>query len=115
MTIPSYFAQITDSRYNVLNYGESGYSAYQGYLFLQLQLLNGINPSAIISYEGVNNSPAHLTKSFSHVRENQIAKKMENADRKSAIGAHFLPQTRALISLIKGADNEKERCLNFLR
>ena len=79
-TIPSWFGKKSKKEYRLNNYGDFGFSAYQGYLFLQNRMLNGQKPTHIISYEGVNNSPANLPRFFAHAKEEVIDKRMWESD-----------------------------------
>lgn len=100
-TIPSLFSSLYPGNYLVKNYGESGYSAYQSLQFLQLRLLDGIQPSLVISYDGVNNSPAHLNKPFAHSREQQIITEMKGADAPPPYKAYLLQSTRQFLNKIR--------------
>jgi hypothetical protein len=53
-TIPALFAQMSHGRYRIINLGEIAYNAFQGYLFLKLQIFNGLSPDMVVSYDGVN-------------------------------------------------------------
>lgn len=97
-TIPSIFARKSPKVYRVLNFGESAYCAYQGYLFLQSRILNGLRPDLVISYDGVNNSPAHLPTFLAHSAELLIADKLKRPDDGSI---HNLYSLRSTIDLIK--------------
>ncbi len=81
-TIPAFFAQISRGRYRTINLGEASYNAFQGYLFLKLQMLNGLHPAIVVSYDGVNDADSLMPerKSFSHSRENQIREVMKGKD-----------------------------------
>ena len=46
-TIPSLFSVKSKKKYRSVNYGESGYSAYQEYLFFNLKLIEGIKPQLV--------------------------------------------------------------------
>ena len=100
-TIPSFFAKSSSKTYRVLNYGESGYSAYQGFLFLQYKIIEGVKPALVISFDGVNNSPAHLPRKFAHSREQQIVERTKGADDGSDFQAFTLRATREVASKIK--------------
>jgi len=82
-TIPALFAKIAQGRYRTINLGESAYNAFQSFLFLKLQIINGLNPDIVVSYDGVND--AYSLKSgqrpFSHQREDQIRTLMKGKDR----------------------------------
>jgi|LSQX01.2.fsa_nt_gb hypothetical protein len=82
-TIPALFARKTRGRYNVLNYGESGYRAFQSLVFLQMRMAEGVYPSLVVSYDGVNeysSSYAEHKSSLSSFREVQIRERMRDAD-----------------------------------
>ena len=55
-TIPALFAKIVQGRYRAMNLAEAGYNAFQGYLFLKLQIINGLIPDIVVSYDGVNDA-----------------------------------------------------------
>jgi hypothetical protein len=82
-TIPALFAQIARGRYRTVNYGEASYNAFQGYLFLKLQTINGLKPYIVIAYDGVNDADSLMPdrSPFSHPRENQIREVMKGKDR----------------------------------
>jgi len=82
-TIPALFAQIAHGRYRTLNLGESAYNAFQGYLFLHLQMINGLNPDIVVSYDGINDSYNLIpfVRPFSHSRENMIRSVMKGRDK----------------------------------
>lgn len=83
-TIPALFAQIAHGRYRTMNLGESAYNAFQGYLFLHLQMINGLNPDIVVSYDGINDSCVliPLIRPFSHSREPMLRALMKGQDRK---------------------------------
>jgi len=82
-TIPALFAQIAQGRYRTINLGEASYNAFQGYLFLKLQMFNGLHPSIVVSCDGVNDADSLMPdrSTFSHSRENQIRDVMKGRDR----------------------------------
>jgi hypothetical protein len=82
-TIPALFAQIANGRYRTMNLGELAYNAFQGYLFLRLQMINGLRPDIVVSYDGINDSSnlIPLVRPFSHSRENKIRALMKGQDR----------------------------------
>jgi lysophospholipase L1-like esterase len=82
-TIPALFANIAQGRYRAINLAESGYNAFQGYLFLQLQIIDGLRPNVVVCYGGVNDAPFFQSgqRPFSHSRENQIRAAMKGQDR----------------------------------
>lgn len=107
-TIPSLFSK-QSNQYQVLNYGESGYNAYQSYQFFQIKVIEGLQPKLVISYDGVNNSPVKYKSFFSTARERQIADRMRGADTSPEGGTptlktHFLGPTKALIKKLFAAD-----------
>ncbi|MCK9613858.1 MAG: hypothetical protein M0R16_13355 [Bacteroidales bacterium] len=94
-TIPSLFAKVAQGRYRAMNLGEAAYNAFQGYVFLKLQIINGLNPYVVVSYDGVNDAQVLMPdrRPFSHNRENQIRKAMEGKDRikdETLSFSHFL-------------------------
>jgi lysophospholipase L1-like esterase len=110
-TIPALFAKIAKGRYRVMNLGESAYNAFQGYLFLKLQIINGLRPDIVVSYDGVND--AHCLKPglrpFSHQREDQIRTAMKGKDRKNeeelSFSHFFLNPLKIYISMFNNAKN----------
>ncbi|MFT5165020.1 MAG: hypothetical protein ACI8P3_000244 [Saprospiraceae bacterium] len=66
-TIPFYFAR-NQKGFKVFNFGQPTYTAYQSFIALQLEITKGFEPNLVISYDGVNNSPA-LHGFFEHSRE----------------------------------------------
>lgn len=83
-TIPSRFAALQGGAYEVLNFGESAYNAFQSYLFLKQNLLAGVRPQLIVSYDGVNEVHGRCRAGndvFGHGREHQIRDAMRNRDR----------------------------------
>jgi len=81
-TIPAHFADIAHGDYRAINLGESGYNAFQGYLILKLQIMGGLTPNIVVSYDGVNEAGAlnPERRPFSHARENQIRTIMKEQD-----------------------------------
>ena len=100
-TIPSLFNKRTMGKYNIVNYGESGYTSYQSLIFLQTQMAKGLLDSInmIITYDGVNNYRPGKNY-FSHNREDQIQKSLKGKD--SEIKYIFMYYTRTLLKKIKG-------------
>ena len=86
-TIPSFFSKHMNGEYKSINLGESGYSAFQEYVYLSAQLAQGLKPDLIVSYDGVNqiNSLLNGVEHFSTVRENQIRERMIGADTKDSL------------------------------
>lgn len=83
LTIPALVSLYADGRYKTLNFGESGYRAYQGYLFLQNNIYNGLRPDVIVSYDGVNDVNGHRIelRPDSHTREHQIKEILKGKDQ----------------------------------
>jgi len=100
-TIPSCFARKMSNKYHVLNYGEVGYSAYQGFQILHLNICKGLLPDLVIAYDGVNNSPARISEPFTHVREERINRIIEGTNREPEYSTYFLKSTRDLIKKLK--------------
>jgi lysophospholipase L1-like esterase len=82
-TIPSMFTAVSENKYYSLNFGESGYNAFQGYLFLKIQVMNGLKPGVIVAYDGANETDGlrRGNRIFSHSRENQIKLAVKGLDR----------------------------------
>lgn len=110
-TIPALFAKIAQGRYRTINLGESGYNAFQSFLFLKLQIINGLIPDIVVSYDGVND--AHSLKSglrpFGHQREDQIRTVMKGKDRINeevlSFSHFFLNPLKLFIPMFKNAKN----------
>lgn len=83
LTIPAFVAQKSKGRYRTLNFGESAYRSFQGYLFLLLQMQEGLQPDVIVSYDGVNDAVGFRTElaGNSHAREHQIREVMRGKDK----------------------------------
>ncbi|KQC06762.1 MAG: hypothetical protein APR62_07530 [Smithella sp. SDB] len=81
-TIPALFAKIAQGRYRVINLADSGYTAFQGYLFLKLQMINGLKPDIVVSYDGVNDATILQPglRPFGHQRDEQIREAMSGKD-----------------------------------
>lgn len=82
-TIPAHFAKLGGGHYRVLNFGEAGYNAFQSYLFLQIQMMQGLRPDVIISYDGANERARFQpgTRPFTHDRDRQITEIMKGQDK----------------------------------
>lgn len=82
-TIPAHFASLARGSYRAVNLGQTGYNAFQEYLFLKMQMIHGLNPSVVVSYDGVNDATVLMgdRRPFSHNRENQIRNLMKGQDR----------------------------------
>jgi hypothetical protein len=82
-TIPALFAKMAHGDYRTMNLGESGYNSFQGYLFLQLQIIDGLRPNVVVCYYGVNDALFYRSEQrpFCHGRENQIRDLMKGQDR----------------------------------
>jgi len=110
-TIPALFVKIAKGRYRAMNLAEAGYNAFQGYLFLKLQIINGLIPDIVVSYDGVNDALCLKPglRPFSHHREDQIRAAMKGKDRKHeealSFSHFFLNPLKSYISLFKNAKN----------
>ncbi len=84
-TIPALFSEVSKGRYETINLAESGYRAFQNYIFLLLQMNEGLRPAIVISYSGVNERSGFIAtqQAISHNREYQIKSVMKGMDRKS--------------------------------
>lgn len=109
-TIPSHFSNSASGEYRSLNYGESGYNAFQGYLFLKLAVMKGLNPDLVVCYEGANEIDALLKRNrpISHSRENQISSALRGADRDEVLSLkhYFIEPVIVFTGKIK-ARNQK--------
>jgi hypothetical protein len=89
-TIPSLFIKKipVKANYRAYNLGESGYRAYQSYLFLNHIIMTGITPSVVISYDGVN-EVFGLKKdndAFSDAKEETVQRIVKDADSERVYG-----------------------------
>jgi hypothetical protein len=98
LTIPSMYAKkITNE--NVQNWGQSGFSSFQSYIWLQIEIMKGLRPKRVVSYDGVNDSPAKRLF-FKHNRERmfrELIKGADKADRQS----YFLCSSLTLLKHVK--------------
>jgi len=106
-TIPAHFASIAHGRFRAVNFGEGAYNAFQEYLFLKLQVINGLKPYAVVSYDGVNDSKVLMAdrRPFSHDRENQIRNIMKGQDKDDdktlSFGYYLLNPLKSFIAKYK--------------
>lgn len=107
-TIPSIYSKIT--KMQGVNFGETGYSTFQSYLFLQLSILKGFKPNMVISYDGVNNSPAFLSKYFANSDEELIQKAITDGENcmknKNYLFRNIFDVYNLLIFRFNAFDNE---------
>jgi lysophospholipase L1-like esterase len=92
-TIPSCFSKQSAGKYAALNFGESGYNAFQGYIYLKMAVMSGLKPDLVVAYEGANETDALLkdNKPLSHSRENQVSSALRGADRDEILSLrHYL-------------------------
>jgi len=92
-TIPAFFANLSKGKFRSINFAETGYNAFQDYLFLKIKTIEGLRPDFIISYDGVNEVDAlnPSVNPFSHARENQIRQVLHDQDRNELLSfRHFL-------------------------
>lgn len=96
-TIPAFFSQIAEGKFETVNYGEHSYRAFQSYLFFMSKLNEGLAPDIVISYDGVNEKAGFNInhKPSSHSREEQIRNVMKGQDanleeQKAMSFTHFL-------------------------
>ena len=80
-TIPAQFAVVSDGAYRSINLGESSYNAYQGFLFLHQQLMTGLRPQVVVSYDGINNLYWDERSFLMNGREQQIRDAVKDQDR----------------------------------
>lgn len=110
-TIPALFAQIAQGRYRTINLGETAYNAFQSFLFLKIQIINGLIPDIVVSYDGVNDAYSLKSgqKPFGHQREDQIRTAMKGKDRINdevlSFSHFFLNTLKIYISMFKNAKN----------
>lgn len=82
-TIPALFSEISDGRFRTFNLSAFGYRAFQGYIFLTMQINEGLKPYIIISYDGVNEGLFGFyseLEATSTERESQIRSLMKDRD-----------------------------------
>lgn len=84
-TIPAHFVDISKQCYKAFNFGEIAYNALQNFVFLKLQMLDGLDPDIIVSYDGVNETGKYLKELglYSHYRESQIRNRLKGIDTTS--------------------------------
>ena len=113
-TIPSLFVnRLNKDTIEAFNFGDNGYTAYQSYQFLQLQLLSGLKPNLVISYDGINNIIPENKVMFEHPWESQI-RALINSERTKKYGPYSLKSTRILIQKVKKRLGfSKKRNLDF--
>jgi hypothetical protein len=94
-TIPALFSALANGAYRALNMAETGYNAFQGYLFLKIKTIEGLKPDIIVCYDGINETDAldPAVKPFSNARESQINKVIQGMDRNEVLSfRHFFIQ-----------------------
>jgi hypothetical protein len=106
-TIPALFSEISEGKYRTINLAESAYRAFQSYLFLLLQINEGLKPDVVVSYSGVNERAGFVAahQSISHSREYQLRSVMKGMDRKSnklSFRNFFFGPVEEFLSIIKG-------------
>lgn len=90
-TIPAFFSEISRGQYRTLNFGETGYRAFQDFIFLKQQFHKGLYPRIVISYSGYNESVGFRSElsAISHTREYQIRSVMQGQDTKRSDNLTF--------------------------
>jgi len=88
-SIPSLFAKKT--KMSVINYGNGGHNAFQGFIKLSNHLLNNKKPKIIISYDGVNELVNLQSKSlnFTHGYDFDFATKINSDKKKLSIKSYL--------------------------
>lgn len=91
LTIPAKFAEIANGEYRTMNLAESGWRPFQSYIFLLMQLQNGLKPDVIITLDGVNERTGYIKgiQETSHKRELQIRHVMYGHDRKDWVAQNL--------------------------
>ena len=81
-TIPAFFAEIGNGLYDVKNFGESGYRAFQSYIYLMLQFNKGLKTDWVITYDGVNEAVGYLQSNepVSTYAESRMREKLQKKD-----------------------------------
>lgn len=92
-TIPACFSRIAQGKCRTENYGEQLYNAFQSYMFLKLQMMQGARPDVVVSYDGVNERKrfaATVCERFMvHPREEQMIQIMRGADSEAHTTLQF--------------------------
>lgn len=93
-TIPAHFAALSKGDYQSINMAETAYNAFQSYIFLRMQIMQGIVPDIVVSYDGVNElSRLNVNaRPFGHARDNQIRNALFKTDGNS-IHPELAPKT----------------------
>lgn len=79
-TIPACVSRIAGGACRTLNLAESGYNALQGYICLELEVMQGLRPAVVVSYDGVNNGFREDILPYRHSRDAQIRARMKGSD-----------------------------------
>ena len=110
-TIPAHFVDVTNSRYRAVNLGEIAYNAFQSFIFLKLQILDGLKPNIIITYDGVNEAPKYRKEIGvrTHSRDIQIRNSLKGIDKRITeplrLENYFLGPIKSLINKTIGKFN----------
>lgn len=97
-TIPSQFVTLSNGEYKAINMGEGAFSAFQSYIYFQIQISKGAAiPDIVVSYDGVNNC-GFGRDHFGHPREVQMQQKLRGADKGKY---HFMNHTKTVINSFK--------------
>lgn len=113
-TIPAFFAQAQPSHY-IQNYAQPAYTAYQSFVLLQLETNKGLKPQTVISYDGVNDSPA-FHGYFAHNREVFFQDRIQKIyGSMSTQSSYLLPATRTILRQVKGGNRPQNKARSFTR
>lgn len=111
-TIPALFSNYGKGNYKSLNYGESGYRAFQSYLFLREKINEGIRPKLVVSYDGVNEI-AGFQKNISpnsHMKEAHIQEVVKGSEKNQLSFLNYLFEpTKKFIKKLKNNDDPEKK------
>ncbi|MFA5876401.1 MAG: hypothetical protein WC901_06965 [Candidatus Margulisiibacteriota bacterium] len=117
-TIPALFAKNAQGDYRTVNLGETAYNAFQGYLFLKLQIINGLSPDIVVSYDGVNDGYSLKSglRPFGDIKEEEIRTIMKGKNREKeekieealSFSHFFLNPLKSFISEFKSPSTLKD-------
>jgi len=109
-TIPALFAQISQGRYRTVNFSEVEYNTFQSYLFLKLQMMNGLKPKIVVSFDGVNDALTVFVgpRPFCHLEEKRMRKALRTLQKEEeailTFSHFFLEPLKSFIAHHKNND-----------
>lgn len=106
-TIPSLCTDISKGKYRALNFGESGYRAFQSFLYLKGEINKGLKPDIIVSYDGVNEIFGFRKElqASSHGREHRIHNSLQVNKKREVLNFRGLLLTPIKTFVLKFKDN----------